>query len=504
MVDGGRAHRHTQPSNPTMPVWPIALLVAGLILYAFAPQTSLLPAGIAALVVFASALYVFPACRPGRGLAISPLGWALFLFGLSMVACPILISFFGPTRSTLPSMPDSTAISLASVLTTVAFVAFCVGFTIAYGRVTRRPRDPGIGWFRSPFPRWVPAVFVCVGLIGMALSFGSPGDLLAYLSSPSEVRAAAAEEATYQGFLGLILRPFLGFGLIMIWCRSVDATPRSRRAALARLALVVSGVLVSYGTFGFNRASIAYPLVGVIAVYSRRIRRIGIVGLACIAVVSLLLLGAIGIYRSGSSTAGEFVGVSGRAAIRDELDLNQEIQGYGGAPQFLAFVMTRAETMPPAWGRAIVSGVVAPVPILGEPFRETSGTGLYNAWIYGSAGFRDQVIPFAGELFIDLRVPGVVIGFLLLGALVARLHAGFVRATTALGAFVAQYIGMWVAFPIIGSAEVVSQTFVYFLWPIYATIAYAMLRIRGDADAPSERLRTFAGAPRPRPPARNP
>jgi hypothetical protein len=504
MVDGARSHLHTRRLKPTLPVWPIALLVAGLILYAFAPQTSLLPAGIFALVVFVSALYVFPACRPGQRLAISPLGWALFLFGLSMIACPILISFFGPTRSTLPSMPGSTAISLASALTTVAFVAFCIGFTIAYGRVTRRPRDPGIGWFRSPFPRWVPAAFVCVGLIGMALSFGGTGDLLAYLSSPTEVRAAAAEEATYRGFLGLILRPFLGFGLIMIWCRSVDATPRSRRAALARLALVVSGVIVSYGTFGFNRASIAYPLVGVIAVYSRRIRRIGIVGVACIAVVSLLLLGAIGIYRSGSSTAGEFVGVSGRAAIRDELDLNQEIQGYGGAPQFLAFVMARAEAMRPAWGRAILSGVIAPVPILGEPFRESSGTGLYNHWIYGSAGFRDQVIPFAGELFIDLRVPGVVIGFLLLGALVARLHAGFVRATTALGAFVAQYVGMWIAFPIIGSAEVVSQTFVYFLWPIYATIAYAMIRPRQEAGPPSGRLRTFAGAPQPRTPARNP
>ena len=253
------------------------------------------------------------------------------------------------------------------------------------------------------------------------------------------------------------------------------------------------GTLLSYGTFGFNRASIAYPLVGVVAVYNKRVRRIGVAALVGLGAVSLLLLGSIGVYRGGSLTADEFLGDTGRLAIRDELDLNREIQVYGGAPQFLAFVMNQAEQTPPRWGGALVSGIASPIPSLGEPFRGTSGTGLYNHWIYGSSDVRDQVIPFAGELFIDLRLVGVVVGFLALGAIVARLQVAFVQTRTALGAFVAQYVGMWIAFPIIGSAEVVSQIFVYFMWPVYVSIGYFLLRSRsGRLMSGSQLLRTRA------------
>ena len=79
----------------------------------------------------------------------------------------------------------------------------------------------------------------------------------------------------------------------------------------------------------------------------------------------------------------------------------------------------------------MLSGIVSPVPVLGKTFRGVSGTGMYNRWIYGTADIRDQVIPFAGELFIDLRVPGVLIGFAILGAVVARLQLAFINARTA-------------------------------------------------------------------------
>jgi hypothetical protein len=477
IIDGDLTRATSERARSTLPAWPTAVIAGGVILYAIAPRENLLPSGIVALVVYGSAMYVFPASRPRRDLALSPAVWAVGLFGLTMVVCPILVAFFGPARSVLPSLPSSAAIDLALITITVAFIAFCASFAVVYGWLIKRPRDPSREWFQRSLPPRLTVLFVWLGLLGLVLSFGSPEDLVAFLTTPAE-RAVATEEASFAGLLGLVLRPFLGFGLIAIWCRSVDLSTGHRRSARGTLLLVMIGTLLSYGTFGFNRASIAYPLVGVVAVYNKRVRRIGVAALVGLGAVSLLLLGSIGVYRGGSFTATEFLGDPGRLAIREELDLNQEIQVYGGAPQFLAFVMNQAEQIPPRWGGALVSGLASPIPRLGEPFRGTSGTGLYNRWIYGSSDVRDQVIPFAGELFIDLRLLGVVMGFLALGALVAMLQVAFLRTTTALGAFVAQYVGMWIAFPIVGSAEVVSQIFVYFMWPIYVSLGYLLLRSR--------------------------
>jgi hypothetical protein len=79
---------------------------------------------------------------------------------------------------------------------------------------------------------------------------------------------------------------------------------------------------------------------------------------------------------------------------------------------------------------------------------------------------------------MDLRLPGVVIGFFLLGALTARLQHRFELGTTALELYVVQFASMWISFLIIGSLEVVSQIFVYFFWPIYFLLAFEWLRRR--------------------------
>jgi hypothetical protein len=483
----------SERARPASPVWPAAVVAVGMLLYLLAPRENLMPSAIIALVGYGSAMYVFPTFRPRRDHVLSPATWAIGLFGLWMVVCPVLVAFFGPVRSVLPTLPPSGAMDRALMMTSAAFVAFCASFALTYERSIRRPRDPSSDWFGSLLPPWLPILFVCLGLSGLLLSFGSPGDLLAYLTSPNRARAVAAEEATYRGLVGLILRPFLGFGLIAMWCRSIDSSRRPGGPARLSMLLLLVVTVLSYGTFGFNRASIVYPLLGILAVYNARVRRLGVAALLTVAALSLVLFGSIGIYRSGSATADQFFGTSGRLAIQEGFDLNEEIQVYGAAPQFLAFVMTQAEAFSPRWGGAILSGIASPVPVLGESFREASGTGLYNRWIYGAFDVRDQVIPFAGELFIDLRIVGVLVGFLVLGAIVARVQVGFVRTTTALGAFVSQYVGMWLAFPIVGSAEVVSQIFVYFMWPVYLSIGYSLFRSRtGSLTSSPMRRRTFA------------
>ena len=99
----------------------------------------------------------------------------------------------------------------------------------------------------------------------------------------------------------------------------------------------------------------------------------------------------------------------GLESVAENLDLDQQIQAYGNGPQFLGFLLHNSEDLAPGLGNTTVSAALSPIPILGESFRESSGAHIYNRWIYGSlvndsfAG--DQVVPFAGELWLDLRLP---------------------------------------------------------------------------------------------------
>jgi hypothetical protein len=166
--------------------------------------------------------------------------------------------------------------------------------------------------------------------------------------------------------------------------------------------------------------------------------------------------------------------------VGKDLDVNQQIQVYGNSPQFLGFLLENSTHSPPALGRINTSAVLSPVPVIGKSFRLTSGAFVYNRWIYGSlvdsTYLGDQVVPFTGELSLDFKIPGVVFGFLIVGAIIARLQLRFERSATALELFVTQFTSMWVAFLVVGSLEVVSQIFIYFFWPIYILVGYELMR----------------------------
>jgi hypothetical protein len=370
--------------------------------------------------------------------------------------------------------------NLALALTILAFVSFCFAFELTY----RRVRMPA--WKRAWTSRWrsapkaLIAAYFLVGGLGIVLSFGSLGRLSSYFTSPSVTREATPiGSATLGQVAGLVFRPFLGFGLIWIWCRWLDERADSHRFVTA-VSLLVMLVLVifTYGTFGYNRGAFAVPVVAITAVYSRRVHRLSLVRIAAFGTLGLVLLSAAGVYRGSDLTASQLGSRQGVTVVQTKIDLNSQFQVYGNAPQFLGFVLAENAASPPFLGRTLVSAALSPVPVLGKSFRPTSGVAIYNKWIYGSVGTVDQVIPFTGELFMDFGVLGVIIGFLVLGALMARMQSTFERSETALGLYVTQYTSMWVSFLIIGSLEVVSQIFVFFFWPIYILVGFEILRRR--------------------------
>ena len=79
---------------------------------------------------------------------------------------------------------------------------------------------------------------------------------------------------------------------------------------------------------------------------------------------------------------------------------------------------------------------------------------------------------------------------------IAAFQRRFDASNSILAAFIFQYLGMWLAFLIIGSIEVVAQIFVYFTWPIVAVAVAPKL-------SPWRRVRTTASvrsSPRVAPP----
>ena len=198
----------------------------------------------------------------------------------------------------------------------------------------------------------------------------------------------------------------------------------------------------------------------------------------------LSLMPFYGVYRSSDFTLRQLTTErSAREFLADKIDLPEMFQVYGGAPQFLAYFLEQGSwAAHPTWGHVLLSSVLSPVPILGKPFRQTTGTAIYNRLIYGTSDVADQIAPFAGELFLDFHLPGVLAGFCLLGWVANRLQQAFENTTSSIEIFLWQYFAVWTFFLIFGSASVVSQILVYFGWPFYL---YLFLRCVRSKAAPA-------------------
>jgi hypothetical protein len=116
-----------------------------------------------------------------------------------------------------------------------------------------------------------------------------------------------------------------------------------------------------------------------------------------------------------------------------------------------------------------------PVPILGKPFRSTSGPNLYNELIYGEPDIRDQNFPFGAELYWNFGIPGIVLGYFLLGFAVRRFDDRVESAPDALASFSWSYCGIWVALLVIHSISVLAQMITYFFWPMFTMFVVAKL-----------------------------
>ena len=470
--------------------WSLFAFAAVAIAFAAAPSENRYPAALAGAFVFFLVQWFLPACRPVSRKLLCPWNWALFVFFLQLVLVPVSLLLSGPSRGVLPFLPSDRAINLAMLINVAAFVIFCG----TYKYFARRPQvcsQPNALPQEPRFVRKSPLLAYvllngAIGVIGFFLAFGALDKVAEYFSDPAGYLSRLVDLSDRLGLAaGLFLRPFFGICVVLLWCRWLDRTnPRKTRILTSAVTiLAIVAVCLSNATFNYNRGSVVVPLVAMLAVIvsnPTRIARRTVFLAGTIVGVVLLLAPFYGAYRSSNFTGREILrDPSVRNVLFDKVELTEMFQVYGGAPQFLGFFLEMGKWGgDPQWGKVLGSSALAPLPILGKPFRETSGTAMYNRFIYGMLDVQDQIAPFQGEVFLDFHLPGLLVGFGFLGWIAFKLQTAFLRSSSFFETFVWQYFSVWTFFLIFGSLSVVSQTFIYFCWPFYLYFFCRRLRPR--------------------------
>lgn len=471
------------------PYWTLAIPMIVLSVYIAAEPERRLTMSMMAAVVYAATQWLLPKSRLRRMHYMGPVNIALVLLLVKIILAPVLLMLVGPEKdlNELLTVPSTEAMEWALAIDTVSYVAFCLGLSLL-------PEKRPAGWSASVIAsfsrtpsRGVIALFGALGLAGFALTFRSLAQMLDYLQDSATMKEVQqAMEGSWSGLLSTVCRPFLGFALVAWWARSADANRWRNSARRPLLSGVVAGIGIAAAnsTFSFNRAAFVFPLICLIAVYSARVRRIRPALLCAGAAAALPLLMAIGPYRAALMSGAR----TGEAELFVVDNIAQTVQGYATGPSYSGLFYENIEWGDKLGGSTLLASALSPVPVLGKSFRENNGQTVYNRALYGVSLYSDQIISFAAELFVNLHVPGVVAGFVLLGLALARAESWFTATSSAFGAFAIQYASLWAATLTLWSLSIFTQIMIYFFGPIYLYWAAHQARVWLQKTARSHRV----------------
>jgi hypothetical protein len=462
----------------------LVMLCAALGLLFLWPWQHPIPAAAVGVFVFALVQIVFPDCRPVRNPPLCPWNWALLVFAIKLIILPVSEIVAGVQIGELPRLPSDLSINGALLLDTLAFLACAVAYDLCHDRLRRRRsrRATLIAWHP---PAWLIGFYLLLGLAGVWLFFGDVDRLRSYFREPAAYFQLQQQQRVAGDRLvataSIFLRPFLGFSFVLLLCRALDA--RSRRPGFRLWGLVSALVLLvalAFSVFDYNRGAFIAPLLAISSVLLVRAGRRGWKMVASVALVGVAFLSLITVYRSTHGLTDPGSGARQWYSAGADLEVLSLVQIYGNGPQFFGFLLQETAGSDLQLGRGLLAAVMSPVPVLGKPFRNCTGTALYNR-LLNRGDAEDQVISFAGEMFLNFHVIGIAAGFAFLGMLLAKLQDVFSRSRTALPLYVVQLTSIWLLFLVVGSLSVVTQIALYFYWPLYLYLILRRLSSRKTA-----------------------
>jgi len=430
-------------------LWVQAINAVALIAFTGSPRAPEYPLAGLGIVAFMFVHAFLPACRIRVGTPVCPINIAQGYYWIQFVLVTVLVGYFGFSQGSLPYLPSKGAIDLAIVAHVVGYLSFSVAYQCLAPVPVRRPllRESTASMAYLVVP------FALVGLLGFFLMHGSVAGFIEYASSPMEERLRAAEATTIQGAAGTFLKHFLGFAVVLAWSWWLGKAPRRKVSIIAVTAGVLIVLLVA--NFNYNRGTMLGPIVGLAAAFSAHVWRIPFKGLIPASVLALSVAFTFGWYRSTDLDITELSG-SAVADTWNAEDVVEFVQIYASGPQMSAYLIESLEGKF-YYGTTLFASLVYPIPVLGKPYRDISGTGIFNELIYGDTDSVDH---------INLHLAGVVLGNVLLGCFLAWLQGRFVARPNPVESYAWLMMSLWTVFP--GSLSVTSQIYVYSFWPIYS------------------------------------
>ena len=451
----------TRSPMPGATFWVLAINALGLIVFVSGPVAEKYPLAVGGILAFMFVQAALPACRIRTTTPVCPANIAQSYYWIQLVLVTVLVGYYGFSQGSLPHLPSKSAINLAIVVHVVSYLSFCV----AYQCVSRATVREGRGRGSAPGTAYLIVPFAVVGMLGFLLAHGGVGGFVDYITSPVESRLRAEEATTLAGAAGTFLKHFLGFAVVLAWSWWLGKARRRKLSILAVTAAVTIALLVV--NFNYNRGTMLGPIIALAAAFSMHAWRIPFKGVVLAGVLALSLAFLFGWYRSTDLEITE-LSASALADTWNSDRVVEFVQVYASAPQMTAYLIESLEGKF-YYGKTLLPSLVYPIPVLGKPFREISGPVILNELIYGDSDSVDQIIPLAGELYINFHLAGVALGGVLVGCLLAWLQGKFVAAPTAVESYAWLLMALWTVFP--GSLSVASQIYLYSFWPIYVYFA---------------------------------
>ena len=220
-----------------------------------------------------------------------------------------------------------------------------------------------------------------------------------------------------------------------------------------KIALIVALAILPGLAYSLNRAAVLLPALAIIFGLPKRGLALSLVARAGLAAVALIGAG----YLSNARLADN------PHYIAPENGLWDTFQVYAAAPQFVA---SGAELSAHRANLTTLSAsIVSPVPIVGKLGREASGTTVYNQELYGSGGFRDQLLFANAELYAVGGHALVIATFAAAALALRRVERAALRSTSTTDTYVYALSGFCLAMLPVSSILSVSQGLVAFAAP---------------------------------------
>ena len=398
-------------------------------------------------------------------LLISPrnIAWALFAIQLCLI--PAVVAVRGYALGQLPTLPGNSVIALSEILTVAGYGAFLVGMSTGVDQRGDDSRDS------RPVSRSMSRLAILLGALGFSFRFSSLGSLLKYFSGDFTGNVVGTGgSASVVGALSTFFRPLIIPGLLLEW---QSWHLRRRTSGRSTFILVCLASVVVMSTYNYNRAAAAIPVIALVGSYSRCVRRVSFWRVALL-LLTLLMVGYLfgNVRRTILATQGGRISVPA-SGVGKAPSFESQLQVYGQAPQFEAYVILHGvDRSGLLYGSSILASALAPIPRIGSNFRGTTGTARYNVLIYGPIGAADQILSYNAELYWNFGLVGVLLGFMILGALLDRIDRAYRRSSDVSWSYLWLFLGSWLSFLVIDSILVVSQVVVYFVLPTLILLSY--------------------------------